>query len=122
MLPPLLAQRGLPFRAAAQGQSWLSPAVASQIVRRAVGNPPARSEPHPLPLTPRETEVLRLLAQGFDNAAIAHQLVVTKRTVQNHVSNIYSKLGVTSRTEAALLAIRHGLAQLPPPGEAGDEV
>jgi len=58
-------------------------------------------------------EVLRLLALGLDNAAIARRLVVTKRTVQNHVSNIYSKLGVTSRTEAALYAIRHGLVRVP---------
>lgn len=107
-------------RAAARGETWLSPAVASQVVRRAVGpNPP--SPPFPAreggmgglgfgsDLTPREVEVLRLLARGLDNTAIARELVVTKRTVQNHISNIYGKLGVASRTEAALLAIRHGL-------------
>jgi DNA-binding NarL/FixJ family response regulator len=105
-------------RAAAQGESWLSPAVASQVVRRAVKQPTPHPEPPPLPLTPRELQVLRLLAQGLDNATIAQQLVVTKRTVQNHVSNIYGKLGVASRTEAALAAIRHGLVQVPP---AGDE-
>jgi len=58
--------------------------------------------------------VLCLLAQGLDNAAIARALVVTARTVQNHVSTIYSKLNVASRTEAALYAIRHGLAQISP--------
>jgi DNA-binding NarL/FixJ family response regulator len=56
--------------------------------------------------------VLYLLAQGLDNAAIARQLVVTKRTIQNHVSNIYGKLGVTSRAEAMLYAIRHRLVQV----------
>ncbi len=102
-------------RAVARGKSWLSPAIASQVVSRAVGR--ASTSPDPstdpsslLPLTHSETEVLRLLAQGLDNAAIARRLVVTKRTVQNHVSNIYGKLGVASRTEAALMAIRHGLA------------
>lgn len=100
-------------RAAARGQSWLSPAVAQHIVRRAIAQPATSSESPSLPLTPREIEVLCLLAQGLDNAAIAQRLVLTKRTVQNHVSNIYGKLGVTSRTEAALLAIRHGL--VPPP-------
>lgn len=100
-------------RAAARGESWLSPAVASQVVKRAVtANQPAA--PTPLPLTPREIEVLCLLAQGLDNDAIAQRLVVTKRTVQNHVSNIYGKLEVTSRTEAALWAIRRGLVQIPP--------
>jgi two-component system response regulator DegU len=109
-------------RAAARGESWLSPTVASQILRRAVREPPSTSsELPPLPLTPREAQVLRLLAQGLDNAAIARSLVVTKRTVQNHVSNVYGKLGVTSRTEAALHAIRHGLVQIPPGGDAPDE-
>jgi DNA-binding NarL/FixJ family response regulator len=110
-------------RAAAGGESWLSPAVASQVMRRAVGQvSPSPPEPPPLPLTPREVEVLRLLAQGLDNAAIARRLVVTKRTVQNHVSNIYGKLDVRSRTEAALVAIRQGLVQVSPCGDAGDEL
>ncbi len=110
-------------RAVAQGKSWLSPAIASQVVSRAVGRtlaPPAPSPPLPS-LTPSETEVLRLLAQGLDNAAIAQHLVVTKRTVQNHVSNIYGKLGVASRTEAALMAIRHGLVHIPEVGETRDD-
>ncbi len=54
-------------------------------------------------------EALRLIGRGLDNTAIAQELVLTKRTVQNHISNLYAKLGVSSRTEAALLAIRHGL-------------
>jgi DNA-binding NarL/FixJ family response regulator len=102
-------------RAVARGETWLSPAVARHVVRRAVG--PAATES---PLTPRETDVLRLLAQGLDNAAISEQLVVTKRTVQNHVSNIYGKLAVNSRTEAALWAIRHRLIQIPVVHDAPD--
>lgn len=112
-------------RAAARGETWLSPAVARQVVRRAVGpNPPI---PPSLAgkggegglgfgsdLTPREVEVLRLIARGLDNTAIAQELCLTKRTVQNHISNIYGKLGAASRTEAALLAIRYGLAGDPP--------
>jgi NarL family two-component system response regulator LiaR len=65
--------------------------------------------------------VLCLLAQGLDNAAIAQRLTVTKQTVQNHVSNIYGKLDLTSRTEAALYAIRRGLVQVSPAGDAPDE-
>ena len=107
-------------QAAARGESWLSPAVARQVVRRAVGEEPGPPEPPPLPLTPREVEVLRLLAQGLDNEAIARRLVVTKRTVQNHVSNVYGKLGVTSRTGAMLYAIRHGLVQISPAGDERD--
>jgi NarL family two-component system response regulator LiaR len=65
--------------------------------------------------------VLQLLAQGLDNAAIADCLMVTKRTVQNHVSNIYAKLGTASRVEAALWAIRRGLADVSSKTGEGDE-
>jgi two-component system response regulator DegU len=99
-------------RAAARGETWLSPAVARQVVKRAVGQSPLPPPPEALPLTPSEIEVLRLLAQGLDNTAIAQKLSITRRTVQNHVSSIYSKLGMTSRTETALFAIRHGLADV----------
>jgi DNA-binding NarL/FixJ family response regulator len=101
-------------RAAARGETWLSPAVAEQVVRRAIaknpnGGQPAENISPPLsPLTPRELEVLRLLASGLDNEAIADRLVLTKRTVQNHITIIYDKLGVTSRTEALLYAVQHG--------------
>jgi DNA-binding NarL/FixJ family response regulator len=111
-------------RAVAAGESWLSPVVASQVVRRAVGRETTlRGARYQLdtPLTPAELRVLRLLASGLDNAAIAEKLVVTRRTVQNHVSNLYGKLGVTSRTEAMLYAIQHGLAEVPLPGGKPDE-
>ena len=109
-------------RAAARGASWLSPAVANEVLRRVVASPRLPVEPKPGSrdcgrLTPREQEVLSLLALGLSNAAIARRLVVTKRTVQNHVSNIYSKLGVTSRTEAALVAIGRGWVEVPSEGE-----
>ena len=106
--------------AAARGDSWLSPAVARQVVYRAIGQRPTPSRPPSLPLTPREVQVLRLLAQGLDNAAIAQQLMVTRRTVQNHVSSIYGKLEVSTRTEAVLFAVRQGLVQLTSPGEGQD--
>jgi len=96
-------------RAAARGETWLSPAVASQVVRRAVAGSASDATEALSALTPREVEVLRLIARGLDNTAIAQELVLTKRTVQNHISNIYGKLNVASRTEAVLLAIRNGL-------------
>jgi two-component system response regulator DegU len=105
-------------RTVARGESWLSPTVASQVVDRATKREEAPSDPPPSPLTPRETEVLCLLAQGLDNAAIADELVVTKRTVQNHVSTIYGKLNVNSRTQAALYAIRQGLVEVGPEDRA----
>lgn len=108
-------------RAASRGESWFSPTVASQVVRRAVGSHKVEPQDIPCPLTPREVETLRLLARGLDNTAIAQELVITKRTVQNHISTIYDKLGVTSRTEAMLYAIRHGLAQVSSEENAPDD-
>lgn len=106
-------------RAVARGNCWLSPSVANEVVR-AVAAAAARAESADPGLTAREMEVLCLLAHGLDNAAIANRLVVTRRTVQNHVSNIYAKLEVTSRVEAALLAIRRGWVKVPPEEGARD--
>jgi NarL family two-component system response regulator LiaR len=61
-------------------------------------------------LSPREVDVLKLLARGMENAQIAHELDISPRTVKNHVSNILSKLGLTSRVEAATYAVRRRLA------------
>jgi NarL family two-component system response regulator YdfI len=63
----------------------------------------------PEPLTPRETEVLRLLAEGLGNKDIASRLAVSEHTVKFHVASIMGKLGAASRTEAVMLGIRHGL-------------
>ncbi len=100
-------------RTAARGETWLSPSVAGQVVKRAVAGVPPGAEAAFSTLTPREVEVLRLIGRGLDNTAIAQELVLTKRTVQNHISSIYSKLGLTSRAEAVLFAVRHGLGAEP---------
>jgi DNA-binding NarL/FixJ family response regulator len=91
-------------RAVARGETWLSPRVAAKVTRRAVGKEPGAD----IPLTEREQEVLRLMAQGKENAEIAAELVITERTVKFHVGNIYAKLSVTSRTAAVVEAIRRG--------------
>ncbi|MBN2394065.1 MAG: protein kinase [Anaerolineae bacterium] len=67
----------------------------------------------PVTLTPREIDVIRLLAEGLSNKEIAQQLFISSRTVNYHLDNIYSKLGVNSRTEAAIYALRHGWVQRP---------
>ena len=66
------------------------------------------SPPHSL--TPRELEVLTLIARGLDNAAIARRLSISRHTLHRHVSSIYAKLGGVSRTQAMLYAFRHNLA------------
>jgi len=60
-------------------------------------------------LTPREVEVLRLLARGFSNKQIAAQLVISPKTVGNHAEHIYAKIGATNRAGAGLFAMQHGL-------------
>jgi len=73
---------------------------------------PPQQRPSPDPLSERELEVLRLLAQGKSNREIADQLVITELTVRTHVSNILGKLHLASRTQAALWALKEGLASL----------
>lgn len=92
------------IRAAHVGRATLSPDVAQVIVQTA-GQPP---EPG-LDLTEREREVLALMVEGLNNTQIAGRLSVSPSTIKSHVSNILSKLGVSSRTEAVTLALRNGL-------------
>ena len=91
------------IKAAAAGQVQLTPQAAARLMQ-AVSTPES-----PEALTERETEVLRLMAQGQANKEIAHSLNISEKTVKVHVSNILSKLGVQSRTQATLYAIRVGL-------------
>lgn len=90
------------IRAAHAGRATLSP-EATQALVRAISQPPALGHD----LTPREHEVLALMIEGHGNNEIAEKLVVSSSTIKSHVSNILSKLGVTSRTEAVALAVRH---------------
>ena len=98
------------IRATSRGESVLPPAVASIVVRHLAGKTPAAPEET---LTPREREVLHLLAEGASNQQIARRLELSVRTVEAHLTHIYAKLGVSSRTEALLRAQRKGL--LAPP-------
>ena len=91
------------IRAAAQGQVRLSPEAAARLVRE------VRAPESPEALTKREIEVLRLVAAGRANKEIARELEVAEQTIKAHVSSILSKLGVQSRTQAALHAFRIGL-------------
>src|SRR5688572_3483274 len=96
------------IKAAAAGQVQLSPQAAARLMREVrTPDPPSLSE-----LTEREGDVLRLIAQGKANKEIAMDLVIGEKTVKTHVSNILMKLGVQSRTQAALYAAQNGLAEL----------
>ncbi len=102
--PP--ASLGIAIRQVARGDQYISPALAVAIIQ-------TRQQKSEVPqpqvvdaLTEREREILKLLAQGLSNKLIAARLYLSVRTVEGHVANIYSRLGVHSRTEAMLMAVK----------------
>ena len=93
-----------------RGDSSLHPSVARRLLQGLAGpSPPPQGNG---PLTEREVEVLRLVAQGHSNREISDRLTISEATVRTHVSNILAKLNLCSRTQAALYALREGLASL----------
>jgi DNA-binding NarL/FixJ family response regulator len=97
---------------AARGESVLQPSVAARVVARVASLPddaPPRPQPLVVPLSDRELEVLRLLAEGGSNREIAAALFLAEGTVKNHVTNVLAKLGARDRTQAALRARALGL-------------
>jgi DNA-binding NarL/FixJ family response regulator len=95
------------IRAAATGRSVVSPRIASELVREMELQ--ARGELQAVDLSPREREVLELVARGWENERIAATLYVSRATVKHHISSILEKLGVENRVQAAVWAARRGL-------------
>ncbi len=105
----------------AAGEAALDPAVQSHVLAALIGHPggddrPAAAAEPELPddLTPREAQVLALIAEGLSNVEIAQRLVVSPTTVKSHVNHLFAKAGVRDRAQAVNYAYRHGLAT--PPG------
>ena len=96
-------------RAAMRGEPFLYPAAVAALIRdyldRAAGEAPAD------PLTPRELEIVKLVAEGFTSEEIAETLVISKKTVEHHRSHILEKLGMRDRVELTRYAIRRGLVE-----------
>jgi len=99
------------IREAAGGRAYLSPTVAQRLMREYVRLATGEERAPMGELTSRELEVLALVAAGKSNSQIARTLYISEKTVKNHLSRIFEKLGVSDRTNAALLAVRHGLPQ-----------
>jgi NarL family two-component system response regulator LiaR len=93
-----------------RGESSLSPTIARKVLNEVFH--PAEKELSPDPLTKREIDVLQVLAKGKSNRDIAEELSISETTVRTHVSNILGKLHLASRTEAALYALKEGVANL----------
>jgi len=91
------------IRAVADGKGWFSPAIAARVAQW------LREKSGSAKLTERELAVLRLLARGKGNKQISDELCITERTVRFHVQNIYDKIGVHSRAEAAVWAVQHNI-------------
>jgi NarL family two-component system response regulator LiaR len=94
------------------GKSMLDPVVALKVIQEL--NHPTDLPPTAEPLTEREVDVLKLVARGLTNQEIADHLVIGDRTVGNHIGSILGKLHLANRTQAALFALREGLAELYP--------
>jgi DNA-binding NarL/FixJ family response regulator len=96
-------------RSVHEGKSALDPLILQKVMANLAGGPPLGTIGT---LSAREIQVVRLAAQGFTNKAIGVQLGISDRTVQGHLTNIFGKLGVASRTEAVTKAIQLGLVSL----------
>ena len=100
------------IKGTARGESYVDPNVAGKLLSHiAQQGAPARDSTVLDILSERELEILRLVANGLSNAEIASQLFLSQGTVRNYVSAILNKLDVADRTQAAVLALRHGLVQ-----------
>lgn len=98
------------IRAAAEGAAWFSPRAADVVLSRLRREDVGQASDHaPNGLSARELEVLRLIARGLGNSEIAETLGISPRTAKNHVSSILAKLGMPSRVQAAVYAVRSGL-------------
>jgi len=99
------------IRAVAHGESLLGPTIAQKALRQ-FSALPGKQAPLVDELTPRELEVLTLIAEGLCNKEIARELSISEKTVKNHINNIFSKLHLYDRTQAMLYAIRKGLVKV----------
>jgi DNA-binding NarL/FixJ family response regulator len=102
------------IRIVADGASLFAPTVTRRLVERFTGGPPRADVPSLDELTPREVEILTLIARGLSNAEIADSLIVSQHTVKSHVAHVLGKLGLRDRVQAVVLAYEAGLVR---PGE-----
>jgi DNA-binding NarL/FixJ family response regulator len=109
------------IRVVADGGSLFAPSVTRRLVERFADTPASGTRRALAELTPRETEVLRLIARGMSNAEIAAALVVSEHTTRTHVASLLSKLGLRNRVQAVVLAYEAGLVRPggPPPRAGG---
>ena len=99
-------------RGTVEGKTFVDPAVAGKMLGQLASQQTQPQSVITKDLSEREVDVLRLIARGYTNAEIAADLHLSEGTVRNHVSAIFAKLGVADRTQAAVIAMRHGLGEM----------
>jgi DNA-binding NarL/FixJ family response regulator len=99
------------IRGTVTGKTYVDPSVAGKVLRQASSHQTQPASLITSQLTEREIEVLRLIAKGLNNKDISDRLFLSEGTIRNHVSAILAKLGVSDRTQAAVIAIQHGLSE-----------
>ena len=105
------------IEAAYRGEVLLGPIIAGKVLKHFGGEPKRKQVGLPYEeLTQRELQVLQLAADGLANKEMAEKLVISEKTVKNHIANIFSKLQVNDRTQAVLYGLRKGLVTMPPDG------
>jgi len=95
-----------------EGKSFVDPNIAGKVLTKVASGKSSNPPPTTFSLSHRENEILALIAQGLTNADISQQLFLTEGTVRNYTSEIFKKLGVSDRTQAAITAIRYGLVDI----------
>lgn len=100
------------IRGTITGKSYIDPSVASKLLDMASSHQTQPTNIITEKLTDREIQILQLIAKGLSNTVIAERLFLSEGTVRNHVSSILAKLGVTDRTQAAVVAIQHGFGEI----------
>jgi DNA-binding NarL/FixJ family response regulator len=94
------------------GDAYIDPAVAAKVLANVAKTPSVELRPVRISLSPREAEILELLAQGLSNADIAQRLYLSEGTIRNYTSALFSKLEVDDRTQAVVVALRYGLVDI----------
>jgi NarL family two-component system response regulator LiaR len=92
-----------------EGKTYIDPDIGSKVLSQVASSTPKDPPPTTFSLGEREAEILALIAQGYTNADIANKLFLSEGTIRNYTSELFRKLGVSDRTQAAILAIRYGL-------------
>jgi DNA-binding NarL/FixJ family response regulator len=96
-----------------EGKAYIDPKITGKVIERAnTSNNPSEESQEIFDLTDREREILELIARGLSNAEIAERLFLSEGTIRNYTKNLFQKLGVTARTQAAVVAIKNGLVKV----------